>query len=109
MRIVGGLIGIVAICFASAAAAADDGEVCVRGAGEAAIDACTRAINSGRYDKPNLAIIYSNRGNQWDRMGQFEKAVADHNLAIQTAPAYGAGYMHRGNVYARHGDYDRAI
>jgi len=78
MRITRRLIGIAAICFGSAAAA-DDGEVCVRGSGDTSIEACTRAIKSGRYDKRNLAIVYSNRGNQWDRMGQFEKAIADHN------------------------------
>jgi len=108
MRITRRLIGIAAICFVSAAAA-DDGEVCVRGSGDTSIEACTRAIKSGRYDKRNLAIVYSNRGNQWDRMGQFEKAIADHNEAIRIDPTYGAGYMHRGNIYARHGDYDRAI
>jgi len=108
MRITRRLIGIAAICFVSAAAA-DDGEVCVRGSGDTSIEACTHAIKSGRYDKRNLAIVYSNRGNQWDRMGQFEKAIADHNEAIRIDPTYGAGYMHRGNIYARHGDYDRAI
>ena len=104
----GALIGIAAICFVSAAAA-DDGEVCVRGSGTTAIDACTRAINSGRYDRRNLAIIYSNRGNQRDRMGEYENAIVDHNEAIRTDPTYAAGYMHRGNVYARHGEFDRAI
>jgi tetratricopeptide (TPR) repeat protein len=42
-------------------------------------------------------------------MGDFEKAIADHNEAIKTDPTYAAGYMHRGNAYARHGDFDRAI
>jgi hypothetical protein len=54
------LIGLAVICFV-AAAAADDGEVCVRGSGDAAMDACTRAIDSSRFDKHNIAIIYSNR------------------------------------------------
>ena len=108
MRVAVGLVGVAAFFFVNAAAA-EDNEVCVRGSGEAAIDACTHAIASGRYDKRNVAMLYSNRGNQWDRMGQFEKAIADHSVAIQTDPTYAAGYMHRGNAYARHGDYDRAI
>ena len=90
-------------------AAGDDGEVCVRGSGETAIEACTRAIKSGRFDPHNLAIIYSNRGNQRERSGDFKNAIADHDEAIRIDPTYSAGYMHRGNAYARHGDFDRAI
>ncbi len=104
----GGLVGMAVICFVGAAAA-DDGEVCVRGSGDAAIDACTRAINSGRFDKHNIAIIYSNRANQRDRKGEFDRSVADHTEAIRIDPTYAAGFMHRGNTYARHGDFDRAI
>jgi tetratricopeptide (TPR) repeat protein len=106
--ICGAWIGIAAICFAGAAAA-DDGEQCVRGSGTAAIDACTRALNSDRFDQHNRAIIYSNRANQRERMGDFEKAIADHDEAIKTDPTYAAGFMHRGNAYARHGEFDRAI
>jgi len=102
----GGLISIA--CFVGAAAA-DDGEVCVKASGDTAIDACTRALNSGRYNPRNLAIIYSNRGNQWGHMGEHEKGIADHNEAIRTDPTYAAGYMHRGNAYARQGEFDRAI
>ena len=106
--ICGASIGIAAIGFVNAAAA-DDGEVCVRGSGSTAIEACTRALNSGRFDRRNLAIIYSNRGNQRERMGEFDKAIADHNEATRTDPTYAAGFMHRGNAYARHGEFDRAI
>jgi tetratricopeptide (TPR) repeat protein len=103
--------GVIAVATAwlVAPAAADDGEVCVRGSGEAAIEACTRAIKSGRYDRHNLAIIYSNRANQRERAGDFKNAIADHDEAIRIDPTYSAGYMHRGNAYARHGDFDRAI
>jgi tetratricopeptide (TPR) repeat protein len=104
----GAFIGIGAICLNSAAAA-DDGAVCVRGSGSTAIDACTRAIDSGRYDRRNLALIYSHRGNQRGRIGEYEKAIADHNEAIRTDPTYAPGFMHRGNAYARHGDIDRAL
>jgi tetratricopeptide (TPR) repeat protein len=81
----------------------------VRGAGQAAIEACTRAIHSDRFDQKNLAIIYSNRANQRDRIGEFEKAIADHDEAVRLDPVYAAGYMHRGNTYARRGDFDRAL
>ena len=103
-----GLAGMTAACFA-VPAAADDREDCVRGSGDAAIEACTRLLNSGRFDKRNLALIYSNRANQWDHKGDFDKALQDHSAAIKTDPTYAAGYMHRGNTYARRGDWDRAI
>ena len=103
-----GLIGLTTACFV-VPAAADDGETCVRGSGDAAIEACTRLLKSGRFDKRNLALIYSNRANQWERKGDFDKAMQDHGEAIKTDATYAAGYMHRGNLYARRGDYDRAI
>ncbi len=102
------LIGIAAGCCVSNAAD-EDGTLCVRGSGEAAIEACTRSINSDRYDKRNLALIYSNRAIQKEQMGKYEEALADHAEAIRIDPAYSAGYMHRGNMYARRGDYERAI
>jgi tetratricopeptide (TPR) repeat protein len=106
--ILAGLIGITAAWFV-VPAAADDSETCVRGSGDAAIEACTRLLKSGRFNKSNLALIYSNRANQWERKGDFDKAMQDHAEAIRTDPAYAAGYMHRGNFHARRGDYDRAI
>jgi tetratricopeptide (TPR) repeat protein len=105
---IAGLIG-VASAWPVVPAAADDGELCVRGSGDAAIEACTRLLKSGRFDKRNLALIYSSRGNQWERKGDFDKAMQDHSEAIRTDSTYAAGYMHRGNAYARRGDYDRAI
>jgi len=102
------LIGMTAFCFA-VPAAADDGETCVRGSGDTAIEACTRLLKSGRFDKRNLALIYSNRANQWERKGDLDKAMQDHSEAIRTDATYAAGYMHRGNAYARRGDWDRAI
>ncbi|MBM3526733.1 MAG: tetratricopeptide repeat protein [Alphaproteobacteria bacterium] len=104
----GSLIAI-AVIFLNGAAAADDGALCVRGSGRAAIDACTRALNSGRFDRRNMALILSNRANQHERFGEYEKAIADHNEAIRTDPTYAGGFMHRGNTYARRGELDRAL
>jgi tetratricopeptide (TPR) repeat protein len=102
------LAGMTVACVALPAVA-DDREDCVRGSGDAAIEACTRLLASGRFDKRNLALIYSNRANQWDRKGEVDRALRDHGEAIKTDPTYAAGYMHRGNTYARRGDWDRAI
>jgi tetratricopeptide (TPR) repeat protein len=106
--VVGLLIVTAATCLVSAAAA-DDSALCVRGSGDEAIAACTRAINSGRFDKRNLAMIYSNRGLQWERKQDYDKAFKDHNEALRLDPTYAAGFMHRGNTYARRGDFERAL
>jgi len=103
-----GLIGMAAACFA-APVAAEDREDCVRGSGDAAIEACTRLLGSGRFNKSNLALIYSARANQWERKGDLDRAMQDHAEALRTDPNYAAGYMHRGNLYARRGDYQRAV
>jgi len=103
-----GLIGMTVACFV-VPAAAEDREDCVRGSGDAAIEACTRLLGSGRFDKRNLALIYSARANQWEHKGDLDKAMQDHVEALRTDPTYAAGYMHRGNLYARRGDWDRAI
>jgi tetratricopeptide (TPR) repeat protein len=104
-----GLLGAAACCLASTAVAADDSALCVRGSGDDAIAACTRAIKSGRFDRRNLAMIYSNRGLQWERKQDYDKAIKDHDEAIRLDPNYAAGFMHRGNTYARRGDFDRAL
>ena len=103
-----GVIGLAVACFVGPTAA-EDREDCVRGSGDAAIEACTRLLGSGRFDKRNLALIYSSRANQWERKGDFDKAMQDHVEALKTDPTYAAGYMHRGNLYARRGDWDRAL
>lgn len=108
-RIRNSAIGLlIGSCLVSAAAA-DDSALCVRGSGDDAIAACTRAINSGRFDRRNLAMIYSNRGLQWERKQDHDKAIKDHNEAIRLDPTYAAGFMHRGNTYARRGDFERAL
>src|SRR6476660_1806437 len=94
--VIGCLMGVAASCLVSAAAA-DDSALCVRGSGDEAIAACTRAINSGRFDRRNLAMIYSNRALQWERKPDHEKAIKDHNEAVRLDPTYAAGFMHRGN------------
>jgi tetratricopeptide (TPR) repeat protein len=105
---IGFLMGAAASCLVSAAAA-DDSALCVRGSGDEAIAACTRAINSGRFDRHNLAMIYSNRALQWERKPDHDKAFKDHNEALRLDPTYAAGFMHRGNTYARRGDFERAL
>ena len=67
MRITRRLIGIAAICFVSAAAA-DDGEVCVRGSGDTSIEAgpapSSPADTTSAISQSSTAIAVTN-GTAW--------------------------------------------
>jgi lipoprotein NlpI len=90
-------------------AIADDAETCARASGENAITACSRVIASGALTGKALALAYSNRGVEWQARGQFAKAIADHNAAVQADPRLATVYNNRGIAYAAAADYDRAI
>ena len=94
-------------------AAADDRETCKTGSGDAAIEACTRAIASKKYkarkQKRTLSLLYTNRGVEYERKREFDKAIADHDEAIKIDPKNPLAYNNRGNTYAAKQDYTRAI
>ena len=56
---------------------ADDAVACASGAGDAAIAACTREINSRRFQGHDLAVAFTNRGNAYN--GEADKDRALHN------------------------------
>src|ERR1700756_5394255 len=89
--------------------AADDGETCVNASGEVAITACTRAISSGRYKGRNLAVLYGNRGAEYDDKGDPDLAIADYNEAIRLDPKIAEVYSNRCGALVNKGDNDRAI
>lgn len=77
---------------------------------------CTEAIRNGRLNGRDLAATYSNRGVIWARAGEIEKALADHNKALQLNPDSIGGLINRANAHSRDQnyheallDYDRAI
>jgi tetratricopeptide (TPR) repeat protein len=71
--------------------------------------ACTRQIESGRWQGLNLAVSYSNRGIAYFNQGEFDRAIADYNQALTLNPKSAAAYNNRGNAYNTKHDYDRAI
>ena len=87
----------------------DDFDICYLEAGDDAIEACTRAITSGKYTGNDLAALYSNRGSAWYDKGNNERALRDHDDAIRIDPAFGPAYTNRGNVYSTLGQFERAI
>jgi Flp pilus assembly protein TadD len=54
-------------------------------------------------------MAYSRRGNVYGRKGQFDKAIADYNKAIEINPKDAMAYNNRGVEYQNKGQYDRAV
>ena len=54
-------------------------------------------------------MAYNNRGNAYARKGDLDRAIQDHDQAIQLDPKYARAYNNRGNAYAEKGEPARAI
>ena len=94
-------------------AAADDRDLCKTASGDTAIEACTRAIDSKKFNNKKqarvLSLLYTNRGVEYEIKQEYDKAIADHDLAIKADPKNPAPYNNRGNAYLAKQDYEHAI
>jgi tetratricopeptide (TPR) repeat protein len=97
------------VWLAATPAAADDVETCAKIAGDEAIAACTRAIDSGRYGGPELAVLFKNRCIEWVIKQQSDEAIEDCSQAIRLKPDIAQAFNHRGSAYLLKNQYDRAI
>jgi tetratricopeptide (TPR) repeat protein len=106
---------LAALAFASTVwsaatpATADDVESCAKAPGDEAIAACTRAINSGRYDNPEFAFLFNNRCIEWNKKQESDKAIEDCSQAIRLKPDFAWAFNNRGGAYLFKDQYDRAI
>ena len=64
---------------------------------------------AGELDAEYLAGAYNNRGNSYNELKQFERAIKDYNQAIELKSDYAEAYNNRGATYAKLGQYARAI
>jgi tetratricopeptide (TPR) repeat protein len=71
------------------------------------IHACTLIIEGRAED--DKASAYNWRGYAYNRKGDYDRAIADIDQAIQLDPKCANAYSNRGNAYNGKGDYDRAI
>ncbi len=90
-------------------AAADDRESCKTASGDVAIEACSRAITSGKIKGKVLSLLYTNRGVEYFIKGEFDRAIADHDQAIKLDPKNSLGFNNRGNAYGAKREFERAI
>lgn len=90
-------------------AVADDFDDCAKLSGNAAIEACTRGIGSGRYSGRDLGRIYYNRGVEHYAQKNIDRALEDYNQSIRLDPNYPSAYYNRGIIYRQMNRLDDAI
>src|ERR1700726_3593840 len=78
---------LIAGCLTSSlvwAQSSTDLDECYKPSGtiDQAIEACTRAINSGQLSQPNLVNSYINRGAKWSGKREYDRAIADYDKAL---------------------------
>lgn len=61
----------------------------------------SKAINSGKLSRANLAIAYSNRGAARDDMGKTDQAIKDFTRATKADPKYDPAYYNRSYAYEK--------
>src|SRR5690348_10930365 len=100
---------VSALLLPAVPAAADDYDVCI-GSTSAAIDACTRVINSPRSSRDRIGNAYIGRGQHYYEKDEYDRAIEDFNRAMPYQPSYlQLAYGNRGNAYAMKGDNDKAL
>jgi tetratricopeptide (TPR) repeat protein len=90
------------------ARADENSERCFKDEGEAAIAACTRAIQSARFSGGTLATIYHNRAIELRQDGDYERAIADYSQAIHIDAEFTGAYVGRGLAQEGKGEVEKA-
>src|ERR1700689_5023337 len=90
-------------------AAGDDANICVKESGDAAIDACSRAIQSKRYTGHVLARQYLSRGVEQRAKQDYDSALADFAEAVKIDKKYADAFYNRCAIYNFRKEYDAAI
>ncbi len=55
------------------------------------------------------AIIYTNRGITYSKLGNFQQAIADFDRAMQINPGIAVAYYNRGAAYGQLGNFQQAV
>lgn len=90
-------------------AATDDAKTCAKDSGEIAIDACSRAIKSGRYKGRELARQFMYRGIERSLKKDYDLALADYGEAVRIDKKFSDAFYNRCAVFNLKEDYDRAL
>lgn len=72
-------------------------------------NACSRLLESNRFDTSNRAIIHNNRGAAFYFLKQYDRAIRDYDEALRLHPQYAYAYNNRGLAYRDLTQYHRAV
>jgi F-type H+-transporting ATPase subunit b len=105
------LTGFVFVSLSAAVFAKSDRLAACRSADlDARIAGCTDVIaRGGQETKRNQITAYINRGGAYRAKGDFARALADLDKAVQLDPRAALALMERASIYFAKGDLDRAI
>jgi tetratricopeptide (TPR) repeat protein len=70
-----------------------------------------KALTGALSLRPNNADFYFRRALNYDRLGEYDKAIGDWTDVIRLKPEHSRDnpFEYRGDAYSRKGDYERAI
>jgi Na+/H+ antiporter NhaD/arsenite permease-like protein/Tfp pilus assembly protein PilF len=106
------LAGLFCVSLGAAALAKSDRWPSCRGGVSAArIAACTEILARGskKETKRNQIAAYINRSSAYRATGDFDRAIADLDKALQLNPKSTLALIKRASIYQEKGDLDRAI
>jgi len=75
----------------------------------AAVEHFSRAIRSGEFDNANQAVAYYNRGLNYHRLGQYNRAIEDYSAALALNPAQLNALYNRAAAYTAKGELNDAL
>ena len=100
---------VAASALLTGVAAADDNKICFEASGDVAIAACDRVIGSPNSTRDNLVDAYTNRGQEYYTIKNYDQAIADFDMAIKLNPRTILAYGNRGNARSALNQPDAAI
>lgn len=104
-----GLVAALATsCLPACGQSADD-DTCHKGAGQPAIEACTRLIDAKRASGREYAVLLNDRGLLFHKAGDSTRAIADLDEAIKTDATLAPAWFNRGLAKTSLGRFDQAI
>jgi tetratricopeptide (TPR) repeat protein len=103
-----GLAAAAAVVAAFFLHADDSADRCFKEQGNTAIEACSRAIGSGRFAGADLAAIYDNRAIELRQRGDYDGAIADYSQALNIDAELTGAYAGRGLAYEGKAEVEKA-
>jgi tetratricopeptide (TPR) repeat protein len=82
---------------------------CRTASGKAGIEACTWVVKSEMAGKDDLAAAYTQRGNRYGILKQYDRALADFDAALSLKPDAVEALAGRGWTYSVLGRHQRAV